>query len=247
MKKIALLVVLLATVLTHVWATAQFPDILIYEGKQYDLLTNPLEPFFEEHPDLRPTWTSTALWRGYVATFEIKDNQLVVKDVVIPDYDKGDSSIFKVLFPNQEKVVITWLTGILTLPIGDMVEYVHMGYGSTYNKYKLMYIQEGNLVQEQDFTLDEYHQYRASQFAEFKKTEQYTQAVKELKESESFSQMEEMLEHINEVKQSKDAAEGEEHSEPYTIEEMLDEFIFSFYSSQINAIYIPFPKEKKKK
>lgn len=244
MKKIALLVVLLTTVITHAWATAQYPDILIYKGEKYNLHTNPLEPFFEEHPDLRPAWTSTALWRGYVATFEIKDNQLVVKDVVIPNHERGDSSIFKVLFPNQEKVIVTWLTGILTLPIGDMVEYVHMGYGSTYSKYKLMYIQEGNLIQERDFTLDEYHQYRASQFAAFKETEQYAQVVKELRESESFSQMGEMLQEMNEVEQSQNAEEGTEPFVPYTIEDMLDEFIFSYYSSQINAIYIPFDRKK---
>lgn len=167
----------------------------------------------------------------------------MIKDVVIPNHEREDSSIFKILFPNQEKVVVTWLTGILMLPIGDMVEYVHMGYGSTYNKYKLMYIQEGDLVQERDFTLDEYQQYRASQFAAFKETEQYAKVVNELKESESFSQMEDMLQEMNEVKQSQNAEEGTEPIDPYTIEDMLDGFIFSYYSSQINAIYIPFDRK----
>lgn len=239
MKKIAFFVFLLAISLTQAFATAQVPDKLIYKGQEYSLFSNPLEPFFEEHPDLRPTCTSTALWRGYVATFEIQDNQLVVKDVVIPDYDKGDCSIFKILFPNQEKVVITWLTGILTLPIGDMVEYVHMGYGSTFNQYKLMYIQEGNLIEERDFTLDEYQAYRSAQFAAFKETEQYAAAVKELQESDSYSSMIEMVE---EMKQAEETNEGSQSSQSsYTIEDILDNFIFSFFSAQINSIHIPFP------
>ena len=60
----------------NAFATAQYPDKIIYNGKEYDLHSNPLEEYFQKNPDKKPkaTMISTALWRGYVATFEIKNN-----------------------------------------------------------------------------------------------------------------------------------------------------------------------------
>lgn len=218
MKKLAFIVLFLGLFLAQAMATGQIADKIIYNGETYSLFTNPLEPFFEQHPDLRPECTNTACWRGYVATFEIRDNQLVVKDVVIPHFDRADSSIFKGLFPEQEKVVVTWMSGILTLPCGELVNYVHMGYGSTYERYKLIQIDKGNLVQERDFTMQEYEDYRMAQYKAFQKTKKYKEAVKEFRQSEFYDEQ---------------------------MEKMLDDFIFSFYSSEFSNILIPFPKNKK--
>lgn len=222
MKKV-LLILLMTICAIQVFATAQYPDILVYEGKEYDLFTNPLELFFEEHPDLRPESTSTALWRGYIAKFEIRDNQLVVSDILIPkyiDYETVYISIYDKIFPEQKNVAVTWMTGILTLPIGEMTDYVHMGYGSTYSAYKLLRIENGKLVQTRDFTEDEYAQYRNLQYEAFKKTKTYKEAVDEIRESEYFDALN---------------------------EEMLDEFIRSFYSSVYSNFSIPFPKSPDEK
>lgn len=64
-----------------VFGTAQYPDKIFYNNKEYSLLTNPLEKYFERNEDKRPKGgvTSSALWRGYVATFEIIENELFVK------------------------------------------------------------------------------------------------------------------------------------------------------------------------
>lgn len=222
MKKV-LLILLMTICAIQLFATAQYPDILVYEGKEYDLFTNPLELFFEEHPDLRPESTSTALWRGYIAKFEIRDNQLVVSDILIPkyiDYETVYISIYDKIFPEQKNVAVTWMTGILTLPIGEMTDYVHMGYGSTYSAYKLLRIENGKLVQTRDFTEDEYAQYRNLQYEAFKKTKTYKEAVDEIRESEYFDALN---------------------------EEMLDEFIRSFYSSVYSNFSIPFPKSPDEK
>lgn len=220
MKRIILLALLLITFVSQALATAQVPDILVYQGKEYKLLTNPLEPFFEEHPDLRPESRSTALWRGYIAKFEIQDNQLVVADIYVPDYYQGGGniSLYDKIFPGQKNVPVTWMTGILTLPCGDMTNYVHMGYGSTYSGYKLLQIENGKLIAEQDFTEEEYAQYRDLQYEAFKTTKAYSDALEEIKKSEFY-----------------DA----------NMEEMLDDFIRSFYSSQYGSMLIPFPEKKK--
>ena len=82
---------LVATVLTvtvavsNAFATAQYPDKILYEGKEYGLHTNPMKSYFSKHPEKRPRGgiMSTALWRGYVATFEVKDKSLVLKDIEV--------------------------------------------------------------------------------------------------------------------------------------------------------------------
>ncbi|MDR0515679.1 MAG: hypothetical protein LBH25_01380 [Fibromonadaceae bacterium] len=56
----------------NAFATAQEPDLLIHNGEKYDLTVNPMEPFFKENPEKRPPSPNTALWRGYIATFEIR-------------------------------------------------------------------------------------------------------------------------------------------------------------------------------
>ena len=65
------------------FATAQFPDELIYERKEYSLHTNPLEEYFAKNKSARPESgnMTTALWRGYAATFKIKEGWLFVKEV----------------------------------------------------------------------------------------------------------------------------------------------------------------------
>ena len=39
---------------TKVSATAQYPDKIFYNNKEYSLLTNPLEKYFEKNEDKRP-------------------------------------------------------------------------------------------------------------------------------------------------------------------------------------------------
>ena len=178
-----------------VFGTAQTPDKIIYNGKTYSLHSNPLESYFKQYPDKRPKdgIVSSGLWRGYVATFEIIDNQLYLKDIEIEiskKDEKGDDkdswksvliiddkyswkSVLKEVFPNQEFIKIDWMTGLLVLPSGQMVNYVHMGYGSTFEHYTLLEIENGNLTKEKQFDYEQYEEFKERQFQAFKKTEEY--------------------------------------------------------------------------
>ena len=154
--------------------TAQYPDKIIYAGKEYKLHTNPLEPYFEKHPHKRPKCDirSTALWRGYVATFEIKDKILILKDIEIQirvKDEKGNNayrwkSVKKESFPDQESLSIDWFTGILVLPHGKMINYVHMGYGSTYSNYILLEMEHGKLRAERQLDHEKYEIFKQKQF-----------------------------------------------------------------------------------
>lgn len=172
--------------------TAQYPDKILFEGIEYDLNSNPLEAFFEKFPEKKPRggMSSTALWRGYVAYFEIIDKQLFVTDIMIqvPDETPGKRSkwisAFDQVFPAQEKVKIDWFTGILILPHGKLINYVHMGYASTYSKYWLLEIAGGDFKEARKYRNKDFLQFKQRQFAEFEKTEEYKKLYAELKEGD---------------------------------------------------------------
>ncbi|WP_315817767.1 hypothetical protein [Paraflavitalea speifideaquila] len=192
MKAIPLLLLFVTSSL-KLWATAQYPDKLWYKGKEYDMHTNPMEAFFEKHPDRKPKngIISTALWRGYVATFEIKNDQLLLKDIEIKVQDTGKTyqtkwvSVLKEVFPNQQEINIDWYTGLLVLPHGKLVNYVHMGYGSTYEKYILLEIGAGKLTQEKKLDYKAFAQFREQQFEAFRKTDEYKKLKTDLQKNGS--------------------------------------------------------------
>jgi hypothetical protein len=177
------------------FATAQYPDKIFYNGKEYNLNSNPLESYFDKNPTKRPKSNimSSALWRGYVATFEVKENQLFLKDIEVEYHDTTSKesnevkwrSVINEVFPNQEEVKIDWFTGLLVIPHGDLVNYVHMGYGSTYKNYILLEIDKGDLTREKRFKYKEYEKFKEKQFEAFKQTEEYEKIKADLQEDDT--------------------------------------------------------------
>ncbi len=186
-----ILFVLLFFVAIKTYGTAQAADIIIFNGKEYFLFTNPLEKYFEEHPDKRPKRGNflTALMRGYIATFEFKDNELILKDIEIYISDslrenEPESewvSVLDEVFPNQEVLKIDWWTGLLVLPFGEVINCATMGYGSTYENYILIEINSGNLIKSLEMNYIEYEIFKEKQFEEFKKTDKYKEIFEKLK------------------------------------------------------------------
>jgi len=189
MKKI---VVLLGVFFIHtaLFSTAQFPDKITYKNTQYKLLTNPLEPFFNEFPEKHPETEiiSTALWRGYVASFEIINNELFVVDIEIQykpeapdnDHDLQWKSVMDEVFPEQKRVKADWFSGILVLPFGDLIKYKHMSYASVYKNYILLEINNGSLVKERRLNHKKYEKFKQKQYEAFQKTKEYQEMKKVL-------------------------------------------------------------------
>ncbi|OAN61879.1 hypothetical protein A8B79_05515 [Balneola sp. EhC07] len=168
--------------------TAQVPDEIIYNGKKFDLNSTPLETFFERYPEKKPKTDiiSSANWRGYVAKFEILENEFYVTDIEITVSDKEhdsypykQKSVFKEVFPEASKVKLDWYNGILILPYGKLRNYVHMGFASTYSKYWLLEIKNGVLTEARNYNYKKFAQFKKRQFDKFKKTQGY----KDLRES----------------------------------------------------------------
>lgn len=89
------------------------------------------------------------------------------------------------VFPDQKSFKVDWVNGLLVIPHGKMVNYVHMGYGSTYEKYILLEIDQGKLKREKKFDYKSYETFRAQQFLAFKQTEEYRSVKAELQKDGS--------------------------------------------------------------
>ena len=183
-----LVFILLLAVPCKILATSQIPDNIILIGKEESLLSNPLEVYFKSNPDKRPNrkdmLMSSALWRGYIATFEVLNNELFVKDIVIltsQDEDNEDEkwiSVYNEVFNKIEPTKVDWLNGLLVIPHGEIINYVHMGYGSTYENYTILEILNGNLTKERYLNYREYEVFKENQFQAYKKTKEYEEKVK---------------------------------------------------------------------
>lgn len=179
-----LLAILVLSIAPAAQATAQVPDLLIVDGKEFALNTNPLESQLEQKQWKPPeeAMTSTANWRGYVATWEVKEGKLFLKEVAIMVSDpKSDGKyrrkvITSDLYPDVPEVHAAWYTGALIVPDGNMTEYVHMGYGSSFDHYQVFRVRAGQVIERLSMTDAQFGAYKEKKFAEFRKTETYKKA-----------------------------------------------------------------------
>jgi hypothetical protein len=128
--------------------TAQVSEKLFYEGKSIFLFSEPLALYLMQN-QIRFTSPHTANWRGYVGTWEIIETEGVERLYLVGiEAHKDYETILTLpdLFPGFDKVFAHWFTGELRCPQGDLVEYVHMGYASTYEYELFLEFKQGVLV-----------------------------------------------------------------------------------------------------
>jgi len=93
------------------------------------------EPKFES--------TCTALWRGYVGSWDIVKDRLYLVKLTGALEDNSEVTL-GMIFPDfPERVFAHWYSGTLRLPDGKMLNYEHMGYGSTYERDIIIEIEKG--------------------------------------------------------------------------------------------------------
>ena len=127
--------------------TAQVPETLIIDGKRTSMAFCPPIP---DSPDIitlvpaeevsaairagkiKSIVCSTACWRGYIGTWEIKDGKFFLKKLV-----------GCIKLAQRKPVHATWFTGVLRVPQGELLHYVHMGFGSIYEKELHIKIEAG--------------------------------------------------------------------------------------------------------
>jgi len=171
-------------------ATAQVADRIQIDGEAHLLHTNPLASYLRERnwkPPRDAMW-STANWRGYVAHWEISGGQLVLKDVTVriavgESREDVEKSILPTLFPASQRVVASWYSGALVVPEGQVKNYVHMGYGSTFERYQVLRVASGRVVEHLHLSAEAFEAYRAEKFRMFTGTGAYREMLERLRNS----------------------------------------------------------------
>ena len=128
--------------------TAQSPERIVYMGKRLSMCTEPLEDYFSKggiRPNLRRS--SAALWRRYIGSWEIVDDRLYLTglDGWLEDGTRVTAGMIFPGFP--DKVSAQWYSGQLRIPEGELLKYVHMGYGSTYERDLLLEVRDGVVIE----------------------------------------------------------------------------------------------------
>lgn len=116
------------------------------------MATEPLQPYLEEKKIVFD-YLSTACWRGYVGEWIVEDNKLYLTNleanIVRENQDSSEEYEtvgLEYLFPNEEKVFAKWFTGVVRIPHGKMLRYIHSGYASIYEKELYLEFASGILV-----------------------------------------------------------------------------------------------------
>jgi len=127
--------------------TAQAGERLFYKGEETWMAAEPLNQYLQSRNDIKFISPSTACWRGYFGQWEIKDNKLYL--IGLKAYIEGYREVdLSYLFPRQRQVIADWFSGKIRVPQGEMLDYVHMGYASLYERDLILEIKNGELVNE---------------------------------------------------------------------------------------------------
>jgi hypothetical protein len=152
MKIIIVCAFLLLPAASYALATAQEPDVIFYKGQKQSLYSNPLEAYYSDgrkRPNfmIAPDTIRTSNWRGYIATWEVKDNKLYLTD--IDSWIDGRKATLEHLFGDKYQnggIEATWFSGKLRIPDGKRLQYVHMGYGSVYERDIILTVEAGEIT-----------------------------------------------------------------------------------------------------
>src|SRR5918993_5095003 len=188
MRRLSLSIFLLIAFAPMAYATGQAPDLLIYNGETRPLFSNPLEDYYS-HKQRRPTFmiqphtNSSGVWRGYIATWKIIDGRLYLSKI-----DSWFCEFYSRSRPNKgcrrvtlrelfgERVVkgrvfASWVSDRLQVPDGKELQYVHMGYGTIYERDIFLEVKAGKILKQEivDNTNKELRSYEELQKREIEK------------------------------------------------------------------------------
>ena len=128
--------------------TAQISEKINYERIAYSMTTEPLRGVLSRRKNrhLRLMSKSTACRRGYMGLWEIVEDRLFLKSFSAKLRD-GTPFGMADLFPDEPQPVFAqWYTGVLTLPYGELLKYVHSGYESIHEFSLHLKVENGCIV-----------------------------------------------------------------------------------------------------
>lgn len=124
--------------------TAQIPEILIHRGKMLAMCAQPLYPYLNRlSKKRRPEFvrTSTTCHRGYVGTWEIRDDHLFlvgIEGVLKTPTGRLEATMDNTLpWVKGGALAASWVSDRLRCPEGRLVAYVHNAFPGRYERDRI--------------------------------------------------------------------------------------------------------------
>lgn len=125
--------------------TAQATDSLRFDGLDWQVLAEPLDEHLAELP-IRLVAPHTALWRGYLASWEVVDGRLLLAGLrVWVAHDVRHAVERQVLSLDGRSLPhhADYLSGSLPIASGKQVQHVHRGFESRYELEDVLEVRAG--------------------------------------------------------------------------------------------------------
>lgn len=121
----------------------QYSEILFYEGEKMWMGNEPLASYFA-YAGIKPVFypRSTALYRGYIGTWEIVDQRLYLIQFEGSLMDGRKVNVGTIFPDHPGRVFAHWYTGTISLPQGEILEPCVFG-RPTYEQDLLINIEKG--------------------------------------------------------------------------------------------------------
>lgn len=163
MKKI-LFAILLFVLPVMTKATSQIAEKIIINGEKWDLLHCPIaldSILYEKVEELtsKNTEHSTGCYRGYIGTWELKNDRLFLRNISFDLWDDGkvaaDSTnlVWELFEPyrTDEGIFASWVTDTLRIGRGEWLEYDDWGFDRNYEQESFLVIERGVILNRKDY------------------------------------------------------------------------------------------------
>ena len=127
--------------------TAQVGETLLINGEEHEIFNEPLRFLFALMGRQPPfIANSTACWRGYVGTWEIRGERLYLIGIEASLMD-GEPASLETIFPGSpNRMFAHWYSGTLNVPLGELLEYEHIGYARVHEETLEIKVERGVVV-----------------------------------------------------------------------------------------------------
>ena len=127
--------------------TAQMGGVLLYNGEKHHMTSLPFSDYLKTRKDVILFQYHTANYRGYFGKWEVRDNKLYLIDL---DANVAGTKGVELdyFFPGQTEVFADWFCGEIELQLGEILEYVHLGFDSVFEKEIHLCFENGILISE---------------------------------------------------------------------------------------------------
>lgn len=138
-----------ATIIPNASATGQSGERLVWDGKEYQMLTCPLfdNPDMKQwHKQMEKDWTSTDLWRGYVGHWSIENGMLYLDSIATSKTISPQDIRELRKYCKNGRVAATWFSDTLRVVSGMRVQYEHFGFNRHYEHEDYIAVKNGKVV-----------------------------------------------------------------------------------------------------